>query len=131
MQMSNPNPISAHPDSEAQKQQIITQARKQDESVSEFLLTAAEQRMARETEAEFVEELEIESRLDELKTDFTEDIASAGDLSTQQEPLYGIALWELLSSEYSEEACREAIAEAPDKFDRELERMTETEGGEN
>lgn len=129
--MSRPNPISVHPDSKAQKQQIVSQARKQDESVSEYLLRAGEQRMARESEDEFVEELEIESRLDELKADFTEDIASAGDVSTQQESLYGIALWELLSSEYSEEDCREAIAEAPDKFDREMERVAETEGGDN
>lgn len=129
--MSDVNPISVHPDSGAQKQQIVAQARKHDESVSEYCLTAIERRIARETEDERLEDLDIDSRLDELKADITEDIAAATEVGTQQEALYEIALWDLLSSDYSEEECREAIANAPDKLDRELEKMAEKSDGEN
>jgi len=131
MPMSDVNPISVHPDNAAQKQQIVSQARKQDQSVSEYCLMAIEQRIARETEDERLDELDVDSRLDELKTDITEDIAAAMDVSTHQEDLYEIALWDLLSSDYSEEECREAVANAPDKLDRELEKMAEKTDGEN
>lgn len=129
--MSDVNPISVHPDSAAQKQQIVSQARKHDQSVSEYCLMAIEQRIARETEAERLDDLDIDSQLDELKRDVTEDIAAAIEVNTQQEVLYEIALWDLLSSDYSEEECREAIANAPDKLDRELENMAEKMDGDN
>jgi len=132
MQMSKPNPISVHPDSEAQKQQIVSQARKQDESISEYLLTAVEQRMARETEAERVDELEIDSQLDELKERITQGVSTATDVDTHQEPLYGIALWELLAGEHSEEKRQQAIQDAHDTLAGDLKGLdNKRDGGDD
>jgi len=128
--MSKPNPISVHPDSKAQKQQIVAQARKHDESVSEYCLMAIEQRIAQETEAERVDELELETRLEDLKKGITQDIAAATDIDPRQEDCYEVALWELLAHGYSPERRRKAMEKAPDKFEEQFENIVEKELGD-
>lgn len=129
--MSEINPISVHPDSKAQKEEIRTQARKHDESVSEYCLRAIEQRLVREAESERLDELEIEPRLEGLKSSIIEDIDAAMDVSTHQESCYEVALWKLLGNDYSRESRRQAMEGAPDLLDEDLERMAEKEGGDD
>jgi hypothetical protein len=129
--MSNLPPISVHPDSEAQVQQIKAQARKHDESVSEYCLMAIEQRIARETEAERLDELNIGTRLDDLQTAIIEDIQDATDIETEQELCYEIALWKLFGTDHSREMRRQAMEEAPDQLDKDLERLAAKEGGDD
>lgn len=129
--MSDLTPISVHPDSAEQKQQIIAQAHKQDESVSEYCLLAIERRIAEETEGERLDDLDVDSPLEELKETIAADVAAATDVDMRQDPLYGIALWNLLAKERSEEERRQALKEAPDKLSRELENITDKEWGEN
>lgn len=129
--MSELNPISVHPDSKAQKQQIRSQARKHDESVSEYCLKAIEYRLAREMESERLDELEIEPRLEDLKTSITQEIAAAMDTSTHQELCYEVAVWKLLGNDYSRESRHQAMKGAPDLLEKDLERMAEKEGGED
>ena len=128
--MSDLNPISVHPDSKDQKEQIRTQAHENDESVSEYCLRAIEQRLAREMESERIDEVEIESRLEFLKSSITEDITAATDIGTFQESCYEVALWKLLGNEYSRESRRQAMKGAPELLDEDLERMAEKEGGD-
>ena len=129
--MSDLPPISVHPDSKAQVQQIRTQAEKHDESVSEYCLMAIEQRIDRETEAERLDELDIETQLDDLKTAITTDIAAATDLTIDQGPYYEVALWDLLASEYSSEERRQAMQKAPNKVNEQLEKLSEKESGDD
>jgi len=129
--MSDVNPISVHPDSAAQKQQIVSQARKHDESVSEYCLTAIEQRIARETEDERLNDLDIDSRLDELKTDITTEVSTAIDVDTRQESLYGIALWELLGSNQFEEERSQAVKEAAGTLEEDLANLAEKDGSDD
>lgn len=129
--MSNPNPISVHPDSAAQKQQIISQARKHDESVSEYCLMAIEQRIARETEAERIDDLDIESQLNELKSTVTSEVAAVTELDTRQEASYGTALWNLLGSDYSEKERKQAVSDAVETLENDVENLAEKKGGED
>jgi len=129
--MSDLYPISVHPDSKAQKQQIEAQAEKHDESVSEYCLMAIEQRVAREMEAERLDDLEITTQLKDLKTAVTADIAAATDVSINQEPYYEVALWDLLASEFSSEERRQAMQKAPDKVNEQLEKLAEKESGDD
>lgn len=131
MPMSDVNPISVHPDSAAQKQQIVSQARKHDQSVSEYCLMAIEQRIARETEAERLDDLDIDSQLDDLKTDITAEISTATDIDTRQESLYGIALWELLGSEHSQEERSQAVKEAAGTLEDDLANLAAKDEGDD
>lgn len=129
--MSDLPPISVHPDSKAQVQQIKAQARKHDESVSEYCLMAIEQRIARETEAERLDELDIETQLEDLQAAIIGDIRNATDIDTEQEFYYEIALWKLLGTDHSSETRRQAISGAPDQLDTDLERLAAKEGGDD
>ncbi|MBX0288530.1 hypothetical protein EGH22_19555 [Halomicroarcula sp. F28] len=128
--MSETPHISIYPDNIAQKQRIEAQADKHDTSVSEYCLMAIEQQIAREAEAERIDDLDIESRLDELQTDITAEVSTATDINTQQESLYGIALWELLGSEFSGKERTQALKKAPATLEEELEGLAEKEGGD-
>ena len=125
--MSETPHISIYPDSHTQKQRIESQAEKYDMSVSEYCLMAIEKQNARDANAERIDDMDIESRLDELRTAITEDIAAATAISTQQESLYGIALWNLLGSAHAEEERLEALKQAPATLEQELEGLTQKE----
>lgn len=128
--MSETTRITIYPDNDAQKQRIEAQAEKHDQSVSEYCLLAIEQRIAREAESERLDDLDLDSQLDELKATITADIAEATDVTTQQECYYEVALWELLGSEYSQEERLEAMRGAPDQLETDLEKLADKEGGE-
>lgn len=91
---------------------------------------AIEQRIARETEAERLDDFAIEARLENLKTAITTDIEAATDINTQQEYCYEVALWELLADGYASDRRRQAMQKAPDKLDEQLEKLAEKESGE-
>lgn len=91
---------------------------------------AIEQRIARETQDERFDDLEGETRLEELKTATIQDIAAATEIDTRQRDCYEVALWELLADEYSSERRRRAIEKAPDKLDEQFESIAEKELGE-
>jgi hypothetical protein len=128
--MSETTRITIYPDNDTQKQRIEAQAEKHDQSVSEYCLLAIEQRIAREAESERLDDLDLDSQLDELKATITADIAEATDVTTQQECYYEVALWELLGSEYSQEERLEAMRGAPDQLETDLEKLADKEGGE-
>jgi len=128
--MSETTHISIYPDNEAQKQRIESQAEKHDKSVSEYCLQAIEQRIAREAESERLDNLELDSELDELKATILKDIEAATDIETRQEFCYEIALWELLGNEYSREKRRQAMSRAPDRMADDLKRLAKKEGAD-
>ena len=92
---------------------------------------AIERQNALEAETERIDDMDLESRLDELRTAITADISSATEISTQQESLYGIALWNLLGSAHSEEERLDALKQAPATLDEELEGLTQKEAGDD
>jgi len=127
--MSERPHISIYPDNEAQKQRIESQARKHGESMSEYCLRVIEQQIAREAEAERLDDIELDSQLDELKAAITADIAAATEISTKQEDCYELALWGLCGRDYSQEERRQAMQGAPDKLEEDLEKVRDKNGG--
>jgi hypothetical protein len=130
IRMSETTHISIYPDNKAQKQRIESQAEKHEQSVSEYCLVAIEQRIAREAESERLDDLDLDSELGELKATILEDIQAATGIETRQEFCYEIALWELLGNDYSREKRRQAMSQAPDRLDDDLERLANKEGGD-
>lgn len=129
--MSETPHISIYPDSQAQKQRIESLADKHNMSVSEYCLMAIERQNAQESEAERVDEMDIETRLEDLKTSITQDIEAVMDIDLRQEDCYEVALWELLAHGYSPERRRKAMEKAPDTLDKQFESIAEKElGGE-
>jgi hypothetical protein len=128
--MSDTTHISIYPDNEAQKQRIEAQARKHNKSVSEYCLMAIEQQIAREAEAERLDELNIESQLDELKETITTDISEATAVTSQQECYYEVALWELFGNGYPQEDRLEAMEGAPEQLKQDLAKMADKKDGE-
>lgn len=111
-----------------QKEQIEIQASKHDQTVSKYCLEAVEQRIAREVRDERADETSIEDRVAALVSDVQEDVDSVIDPAPEQELLYEIALWELLSSEYSTEERQEALESGAEKFEKELENLAAKRG---
>jgi hypothetical protein len=140
--MGNANPISLYPENPAQREQIVAQATKQDETVSEYCLKAAKQRLARELQDQD-DDLVVTSAVDQrtdshtlsvqfeaLATDVTEEVARATDVDTQPELVYTVALWELLAGEFSNEQRASALAAAPDILDQRVAELRQ-QGGED
>jgi hypothetical protein len=128
--MSETTRITIYPDNDAQKQRIEAQAEQHGQSVSEYCLLAIEQRIAREAESERLDDLDLDSELDELKATIVKDIEAATEIETRQEVCYEIAIWELLGNDHSREERRQAMAQAPDRLDDDLERLANKEGGD-
>lgn len=139
--MGDAQPISLYPDNPAQREQIVRQANKQDETLSEYCLKATKQRLSRELQDQD-DDLAVTSAVDQrtdsytlsaqfeaLATDVTEEIASATDIDTQSEQVYTLALWELLASEFSSEQRASALAAASDILDQRLTELRQ-QGGE-
>jgi len=129
--MSDPSPISIYPDNAAQRQLIVSWAEKNDESVSEFCLRAIEERLARDTESEDTDDLDVDEPLDDLKAEFLADLESATEADINGQFYPEIALWLLLGNEYSSEERRQAMKEAPDTMREKLAAITEKEEGDD
>lgn len=140
--MGNANPISLYPENSAQREQIVAQANKQDETVSEYCLKAAKQRLARELQDQD-DDLVVTSAVDQradshtlsvqfeaLATDVTEEVARATDVDTQPELVYTIALWELLGGEFSNEQRASALAAAPEILDQRIAELRQQGGAD-
>ena len=92
---------------------------------------AIEKQNARDADAERVDDMDVENRLNGLKTAITQDIEAAMDIDSQQEDCYEVALWELLAHGYSPEKRRKAMEKAPETLDEQFESIAEKElGGE-
>ncbi|MDS0261912.1 hypothetical protein NDI56_21125 [Haloarcula sp. S1CR25-12] len=128
--MSDPNPISIYPDNAAQRQLIVSWAQKNDESVSEFCRKAIEERLARDTESEAPNELDVDEPMDDLKTEFLADLEEATEVDIHEQFYPEVALWLLLSNDYSGEERRQAMKEAPDTMREKLAALTENEEGD-
>ncbi|MFC7078074.1 hypothetical protein [Haloarcula halophila] len=113
---------------EEQKEQIEIQASKHGQTVSKYCLEAVEQRIAREVRDERADEVSIEDRIETLVSDVQKNIDSVIDPAPEQELLYEIALWQLLSSEYSAEQRQDALESGAEKFEKELENLATKRG---
>lgn len=127
MTMANNNIISLYP-SDEQREQIERQADKHDESLSQYCLKAVEQRIAREVRDEKAADTSFEDRVTALVSDVQQDVETVIDPAPEQELLYEIALWELLSSDYSKEDQQEALESAANQFEKELEKLAAKRG---
>ncbi|GGM50429.1 hypothetical protein [Haloarcula argentinensis] len=105
------------------KKQIVTQAEKNDETVTQFLLKAAEQRISRELQEQRANELGVEQELQELADSVTEEVSAATDVDTDQELSHIVALWELISSEYDADTRAAAMEEAPEKLQEQVAKI--------
>lgn len=114
--------------SREQKQQIVTQAKKQDENLSEFCLKAVEQRLARELQDQRASELGLDTEFEQLTETITSEVAAVTDIETRQELYYSVALWELISSEYPSEKRSKAMETAPQKLEQNIANLREKEG---
>ncbi|GCF15988.1 hypothetical protein Harman_39230 [Haloarcula mannanilytica] len=105
------------------KKQIVTQAEKNDETITQFLLKAAEQRISRELQEQRATELGIEQELQDLADSVTDEVSAATDVDTDQELCHIVALWELISSEYDPEKRAAAMEEAPEKLQEQVAKI--------
>jgi len=112
-----------------QKQQIVTQAKKQGENLSEFCLKAVEQRLARELQDQRVDELGFGTEFEQLTETITSEVEAVTDIETRQELYYSVALWELISSEYPSEKRAKAMEKAPQKLTQNIANLREKEAG--
>ncbi|KAA9404545.1 hypothetical protein EGO51_18745 [Haloarcula hispanica] len=116
--------------SEKERDQIVRQARKVDEDLSEYILKATEQRIARELHDQRAEELGLEPELEQIAESVTEQVNKAADIETTEELAYEVALWDLISTDYSSEERAIAMDEATDKLQEEVDNVRNKEGQE-
>ena len=114
IRMSDAQPISLYPETPLQREQIIEQANKQDENISEYCLEATRQRIIRERQGIQGTGMDLAAQIEALADDVTAEIAAVIDAETPGELVYLVALWELVSSEYPNEECAQAMEQAPD-----------------
>ena len=110
------------------KKQIVTQAEKNDETVTQFVLKAAEQRISRELQEQRANELGVADELQDLADSVTGEVSAATDIDTDQELCHTVALWELISSKYDADTRAAAMEEAPEKLE---EQVAKVGGGED
>jgi len=116
--------------SEEERKQIVRQAQKVDEDLSEYILKATEQRIARELQDQRAEELSLEPELEQVAESVTEQVSKAADIETTEELVYEVALWDLISTDYSSEERAIAMDEATDKLQEEVDNVRNKEGQE-
>lgn len=112
---------------EEQKDRIEQRAQQCGVSVSEYCLEAVEQRIARELQQKRMSDIGIEDRIDELNEELNNRTTRICGGSTDQERLYGTALWELLSDEFSREARKESMKSASNKLDKGIKKLQKNE----
>ncbi len=105
------------------KKQIVTQAEKNDETVTQFLLKAAEQRISRELQEQRANELGVADELQDLADSVTGEVSAATDIDTDQELCHTVALWELISSKYDADTRAAAMEEAPEKLQEQVAKV--------
>lgn len=110
-----------------QKQQLQQVAENRDMSLSEYCRRALEQKVARDLQGEQFHQTELEAKLDELEDQVTTEIESALAPNVDEEVLYGVALWDLIGSEYSEESRADAMSGASDRLEQGLENLRQKE----
>jgi uncharacterized protein (DUF1778 family) len=125
--MSNPISIRVNPE---EREQIVRQAQKVDEDLSEYMLKATEQRIARELQDQRAEELSLEPELEQIAESVTEQVSKAADIETTEELAYEVALWDLVSTDYSSEERAIAMDEATDKLQEEVANVRNKEDQE-
>jgi len=114
IQMGDTQPISLYPESPLQREQIVEQANKQGENISEYCLEATRQRIIREQQGIHGTGMNLAAQLEALANDVTAEIDAVTDAETPGELVYLVALWELVSSEYPSEERAQAIDQAPE-----------------
>jgi hypothetical protein len=130
IRMSDAQPISLYPESPLQREQIIEQANKQGENISEYCLEATRQRIIREQQDSHGTGTDLAAQLEALADDVTAEIAAVTDADTPGELVYLVALWELVSSEYPREERAKAIEQAPDILHQQVAALREHGGSE-
>jgi len=113
-----------------QRKEIVKQANKTGEGVSEYILKATEQRISRELQEQRAGELNLGSELDYIADAVVEDVEEATNVDTEQELFYSVALWDLISSEFPADKRATAMEEATDKLEEEVETIRNKEGQE-
>lgn len=113
-----------------QEKQIVKQAKKADEEVSEYILKAVEQRISRELQEQRAEEVNLGAELDYIADAVTEEVAEATDVDTNQELYYSVALWDLISSEFPADKRAAAMDSAPEKVREQVEKIRNKEDAE-
>ncbi|MFC7078333.1 plasmid mobilization protein [Haloarcula halophila] len=113
---------------EEQKEQIEQRAQQCGVSVSEYCLEAVEQRIARELQQKRMSDIGVENRIDEINEELNNRADRIFGGSTDQEQLYGIALWELLSGEFSRETRKESMKSASNKLDKGIKKLQKKDG---
>jgi hypothetical protein len=125
--MSNVISIRLNPE---QGEQVVKQAQKADEKLSEYVLKATEQRIDRELKEQRANELNLESELDDLANIVAAEVDGATDIDTDQELFYSVALWDLISSEFPADKRAAAMEGASEKVQEEVESIRNKEGQE-
>ncbi|EMA14615.1 MULTISPECIES: hypothetical protein [Haloarcula] len=125
--MSNVISIRLNPE---QGEQVVKQAQKADEKLSEYVLKATEQRIDRELKEQRANELNLESELDDLADIVAAEVDGATDIDTDQELFYSVALWDLISSEFPADKRAAAMEGASEKVQEEVESIRNKEGQE-
>ncbi|WP_121304605.1 plasmid mobilization protein [Haloarcula quadrata] len=113
-----------------QRKEIVKQANKTGEGVSEYILKATEQRISRELQEQRAGELNLGSELDYIADAVVEDVEEATNVDTEQELFYSVALWDLIASEFPADKRATAMEEATDKLEEEVETIRNKEGQE-
>ncbi|EMA25709.1 plasmid mobilization protein [Haloarcula argentinensis] len=113
-----------------QRKEIVKQANKAGEGVSEYILKATERRISRELQEQRAGELNLGSELEYIADAVVEDVEEATNVDTDQELFYSVALWDLISSEFPAERRATAMEEATGKLEEEVERIRNKEGQE-
>jgi Na+/phosphate symporter len=106
-----------------ERKQIVRQAQKADEDLSEYIRKATEQRIARELQDQRTEELSLASELEQVADEVTAVVSKAADIETTEELAYEVALWDLISTEYPSEKRAVAMEEATEKLQEEVENV--------
>jgi len=123
--MGNTQPISLYPESPPQREQIVEQANKQGENISEYCLEATRQRIIREQQGIHGTGMNLAAQLEALANDVTAEIDAVTDAETPGELVYLVALWELVSSEYPSEERAQAIDQAPEILTQQVAALRE------
>jgi len=123
--MGDTQPISLYPESPLQREQIVEQANKQGENISEYCLEATRQRIIREQQGIHGTGMNLAAQLEALANDVTAEIDAVTDAETPGELVYLVALWELVSSEYPSEERAQAIDQAPEILTQQVAALRE------
>lgn len=110
-----------------QRTQIVKQAHKADEDISEYILKAAEERISRELQQQRADELGLGSELDDIADAVTPAVTGATEIDTTQELYYSVALWDLISAEFSAGRRAAAMEAAPEKMREQVENIRNKE----